>query len=279
MIRAIPFVDVANPLRVGRHPRSRTRAGANAWRSVALGTIVPLSLLALWSAAVALHAMRPQILPSPLAVWAAAADLFRSGDLAAALEVSLGRVALGLAIGSAFGLAAGALLGRSHTLDAYFGPTLRAICQIPTIAWLPVFMLIFGIGEELKIAIIAKAAFLPMLLNTFAGARNASARYHEVASVLEFGPLQRLRFVTIPSALPMIVSGLRLALSNAWHVLIVVEMLASASGIGHVMAWSRTLFQLDVVFVTVVAIGVTGWLMDAAMRAAERRLSPWSVRA
>ncbi len=75
----------------------------------------------------------------------------------------------------------------------------------------------------------------------------------------------------------MIVSGLRLALSNAWHVLIVVEMLASASGIGHVMAWSRTLFQLDVVFVTVVAIGITGWLMDTAMRAAERRLSPWSA--
>jgi sulfonate transport system permease protein len=180
---------------------------------------------------------------------------------------------------SAFGLAAGAALGRSQTLDTYFGPTLRAICQIPTIAWLPVFMLIFGIGEELKIAIIAKAAFLPMLLNTFAGVRTASARYHEVANVLEFGPLERLRLVTIPSALPMIVSGFRLALSNAWHVIIVVEMLASASGIGHVMAWSRTLFQLDVVFVTVVAIGTTGWLMDAAMRAAERRLSPWSVPA
>jgi sulfonate transport system permease protein len=223
--------------------------------------------------------MRPQILPSPLAVWAAAVDMLRSGDLAAALEVSLGRVALGLATGGVFGLFAGAALGRSRILDAYFGPTLRAICQIPTIAWLPVFMLIFGIGEELKIAIIAKAAFLPMLVNTFAGVRNASARYHEVANVLEFGPLQRLRLVTVPSALPMIVSGLRLALSNAWHVLIVVEMLASASGIGHVMAWSRTLFQLDVVFVTVVAIGATGWLMDAAMRAAERRLSPWSAPA
>ena len=240
---------------------------------------MPLAVLAVWSLAVTLHAMRSQILPSPLAVWSAAADLLRSGDLASALGVSLGRVALGLAVGCTLGLVAGAALGRSRTLDGYFGPTLRAICQIPTIAWLPVFMLIFGIGEELKIAIIAKAAFLPMLLNTFAGVRTASVRYHEVANVLEFSPLQRLRFVTIPSALPMIVSGLRLGLTNAWHVLIVVEMLASASGIGHLMAWSRTLFQLDVVFVTVVAIGATGWLMDAAMRAAERRLSPWSVPA
>jgi len=279
MIRAIPFVGIANPSGLQRRARSRSQAGSIVWRGVALGAIVPLAVLATWSLAVALHAMRPQILPGPLAVQAAATDLLRSGDLVTALEVSLGRILIGLAIGSVLGLVAGAVLGRSRTLDAYFGPTLRTICQIPTIAWLPVFMLIFGIGEELKVAIIAKAAFLPMLLNTFAGVRSASGRYHEVASALEFGPLQRLRFVTIPSALPMIVLGLRLALSNAWHVLIVVEMLASPAGIGHLMAWSRTLFQLDVVFVTIVAIGATGWLMDAAMRAAERRLSPWSLPA
>ncbi len=174
MIRAIPFVDIANPPGIGRPARARTQAAPAIWRKIALGAILPLAVLAVWSSAVALHAMRPQILPGPLAVWAAGVDLVRSGDLAAALEVSLGRVALGLAIGSAFGLVAGAALGRSRTLDAYFGPALRAICQIPTIAWLPVFMLIFGIGEELKIAIIAKAAFLPILLNTFAGVRTAS---------------------------------------------------------------------------------------------------------
>lgn len=279
MIRAIPFADVAGAARLGRYARPASHHRAVRARAIALGAIVPIAVLAIWSTAVALHAMRPQILPGPAAVAAAAVDLLRSGDLVAALGVSLGRVALGLAIGSTFGLVFGTMLGGSRTLDAYLGPTLRAIGQIPTIAWLPVFMLLFGIGEELKIAIIAKAAFLPMLLNTFAGVRTASVRYHEIADVLEFGPLQRVRFVTIPSALPMIVSGLRLALSNAWHVVIVVEMLASASGIGHMMAWSRTLFQLDVVLVTVVAIGTTGWLMDMAMRAAERHLSPWNVPA
>jgi sulfonate transport system permease protein len=140
-------------------------------------------------------------------------------------------------------------------------------------------MLIFGIGEELKLAIIAKATFLPLLLNSFAGMRTAPQRFHEVADVLELDAWQRLRLVTIPAALPLIIAGLRLALSNAWHVLIVVEMLASAAGIGHLMAWSRTLFQLDVVFVTIAVIGVTGWSMDAAMRWIERQLTPWSVEA
>jgi sulfonate transport system permease protein len=280
MMRAVPFIhalvspDAERQNVAGTHGRTVRRLQA-----ITLGAVIPLGVLGLWSLAVALHLMRPQILPGPIDVWQTGIDLVRGGDLFAALAVSLKRVVLGLLIGGTLGLIAGTAMGRSRTVDAYLGPTLRTLCQIPTIAWLPVFMLIFGIGEELKLAIIAKATFLPIMLNSFAGMRTAPARFHEVADVLELNPSQRLRLVTIPAALPLLVAGLRLALSNAWHVLIVVEMLASAAGIGHLMAWSRTLFQLDVVFVTIVVIGATGWLMDAAMRWVERRFSPWSVTA
>jgi sulfonate transport system permease protein len=277
MIRTAPFIrTAAPPAAVAPRAGSRGRA-AQRIQSIAIGLVVPLAVLIVWSIAVRLHLMRPQILPSPLTVWATGIDLLRGGDLFAALTVSLGRVLAGLLIGGSLGLVLGTAMGRSRTLDAYIGPTIRTICQIPTIAWLPVFMLILGIGEELKLAVIAKAAFLPILLNSFAGMRTAPARFHEVADVLELSAWQRLRLVTIPAALPLIAAGLRLALSNAWHVLIVVEMLASAAGIGHMMAWSRTLFQLDVVFVTIAVIGVTGWLMDAGMLWLERRLMPWSA--
>jgi sulfonate transport system permease protein len=277
MIRTAPFIrTAAAPATAAPHTASRGRV-AQRVRSIAIGLVIPLAVLIVWSIAVQLHLMRPQILPSPLTVWATGLDLLRGGDLFAALTVSLGRVLAGLLIGGSLGLVLGTAMGRSRALDAYLGPTIRTICQIPTIAWLPVFMLIFGIGEELKLAVIAKAAFLPILLNSFAGMRTAPARFHEVADVLELSAWQRLRLVTIPAALPLIAAGLRLALSNAWHVLIVVEMLASAAGIGHMMAWSRTLFQLDVVFVTIAVIGVTGWLMDVGMLWLERRLMPWSA--
>ena len=280
MIRSVPFIHaLISPGIVAQRVPAPQHRIFRRFQSIAIGAVIPLGVLALWSLAVALHLMRPQILPSPIAVWQAGIDLLRGGDLLAALAVSLQRVVLGLLIGGSLGMIAGIAMGRSRTLDAYFGPILRAICQIPTIAWLPVFMLIFGIGEELKLAIIAKATFLPLLLNSFAGMRTAPQRFHEVADVLELDAWQRLRLVTIPAALPLIIAGLRLALSNAWHVLIVVEMLASAAGIGHLMAWSRTLFQLDVVFVTIAVIGVTGWSMDAAMRWIERQLTPWSVEA
>jgi sulfonate transport system permease protein len=279
MIRTAPFIQtVPAPAAVARRTRAPGRL-RDRLQSIAAGLLIPLAVLIVWSIAVQLHLMRPQILPAPLTVLQTGIDLLRGGDLFAALTVSLQRVVLGLLIGGSLGLVLGTAMGRSRTLDAYLGPTIRTICQIPTIAWLPVFMLIFGIGEELKLAVIAKATFLPMLLNSFAGVRAAPARFHEVADVLELNPWQRLRLVTIPAALPLIAAGLRLALSNAWHVLIVVEMLASAAGIGHMMAWSRTLFQLDVVFVTIAVIGFVGWVMDAGMLWIERRLMPWSAEA
>lgn len=279
MIRALPFINaVMAPSLERRRNGARLRA-VRRITSIAAGAVIPLAALGVWSLAVALHLMRPQILPSPVTVWQTGIALLSGGDLFAALAISLNRVVLGLLIGGSLGLIVGTAMGRSPALDASLGPTVRTICQIPTIAWLPVFMLVFGIGEDLKLAIIAKATFFPLLLNSFAGARAAPTRFHEVADVLELNGWQRLRLVTIPAALPLLVAGLRLALSNAWHVLIVVEMLASAAGIGHLMAWSRTLFQLDVVFVTIVVIGATGWLMDAGMRWIERRLMPWSLTA
>jgi len=277
MMRAIPFGEATlAPPATGR----RTRASHGRLRatltSVALGVVLPLFVLAVWSIAVRLHLMRPQILPSPITVWQTGVDLLTGGDLFAALAVSLQRVVLGLLLGGTLGVVAGVAMGRSRAVDAYLGTTLRTVCQIPTIAWLPFFMLVFGIGEELKLAVIAKASFLPLMLNSYAAMRATPPRYLEVADVLELSAWQRLRLISIPAALPLFAAGVRLGLSNAWHVLIVVEMIASAAGIGHLMAWSRTLFQLDVVFVTIVAIGVTGGLMDALMRALERRITPWS---
>jgi sulfonate transport system permease protein len=245
-------------------------------RAIALGLLLPATIVLIWSIAVRLQIMRPQILPSPAAVVGTARDLLVSGDLFASLGISLQRVIFGLAAGSLFGIVIGIVTGHSRTIDAYFGPAIRGVCQIPTIAWLPFFMIVFGIGEGLKVALIAKASFLPLFVNTSAAMRAAPERFREVADVLELNRWQRLRLVVLPAALPLVANGLRMGLSNAWHVLIVVEMVAAAAGIGHLMAWSRTLFQLDAVFVTIVVIGVTGWAMDGMMRWIESRLSPWA---
>jgi sulfonate transport system permease protein len=252
-----------------------------AWRragTAGTAVVLPLVLLGLWSAASRYELMSPQILPAPSIVWATARDLVASGQLQSELLVSMTRVAAGLLIGGTLGLAVGVATGLSRTAEAYLSPTVRAVLLVPSLGWLPFFMLLFGIGEALKIVMIAKACFLPMLVNNFDAVRNMPPRHREVARMLELGRLDTLRFVVLPAILPSFLNGLRLALSKGWQVMVLVEMIASAAGIGYLMTWGRKSFQLDVVLVTMVAIGIIGWLLDRMMLIVQGRTTGWSLQ-
>jgi sulfonate transport system permease protein len=240
--------------------------------------LLPIAVLAAWSLAARYELVAAQILPAPAIVWATAIDLVSSGQLQSELLVSIARVAVGLLIGGIVGLAVGLGMGLSPTAEVYLAPTVRAIWLVPSLGWLPFFMLLFGIGEELKIVLIAKACFLPMMVNSFDGIRNIPPKHHEVARMLGLGRLDKLRFVVLPAILPSVLNGFRLALSKGWQVLVLVEMIASAAGIGYLMTWGRKSFQLDVVLVTIVVIGATGWLLDRAALAVQQRVASWFCR-
>jgi sulfonate transport system permease protein len=247
-------------------------------RRILTALLLPCILLAAWSLAARYELVAPQILPGPTIVWATAIDLLASGQLQSELLVSLIRLAAGLLIGGVAGLAAGIGMGLSRTTEAYLAPTLRAIWLVPALGWLPFLMLVFGIGEELKIVLIAKACFLPMMVNSFDGVRTMPRKHQEVARMLNLGRLDTLRFVVVPAILPSVLTGFRLALSKGWQVLVLVEMIASAAGIGYLMTWGRKSFQLDVVLVTMLIIGITGWLLDRIALVVQQRATPWSYR-
>lgn len=244
----------------------------------ALALVLPFAIGALWWLAARYELVASQILPAPDVVYATALDLIRSGQLQSELSVSLLRLAAGLVIGGTAGLAIGIIMGLSRTAEAYLSPTIRAVWLVPSLGWLPFFMLLFGIGEALKIVLIAKASFLPLLVNSFDGVRNVSPRHREVARMFGLGPFDTLRFVIWPSVLPHVLTGFRLSLSKGWQVLILVEIIASAAGIGYLMTWGRKSFQLDIVIVTMVLIGVIGWLLDRAALAVQRRTTAWATR-
>jgi sulfonate transport system permease protein len=240
--------------------------------------VLPLLILAAWSLAARYELVAPQILPAPSIVWATAVDLTMSGQLQSELSVSLARLAAGLVIGGTAGFAIGILMGLSRQAEAYLGPTVRAVWLVPSLGWLPFFMLVFGIGEALKIVLIAKACFLPMMVSSFDGVRNVSPKHREVARTLELGFFDTFRFVVFPSVLPHVLTGFRLSLSKGWQVLILVEMIASAAGIGYLMTWGRKSFQLDIVLVTMVLIGTVGWLLDRIALVTQTRVTAWASR-
>jgi sulfonate transport system permease protein len=253
----------------------RRRLTGEKFVQAALPWLLPLSLLLLWQVATSAGWLAPQILPSPATVGATFVDLVTGGDILEGLAISLHRIVVGFVIGAATGLAAGIALGRSAKVEQYFGPSLRAIAQVPSLGWLPFLMLIFGLGETLNYVIIAKACFVPIAINTSAGIRNLPVSHLEMARALRLRRSTMMWRVVIPGALPSVFSGVRLALSHAWIAMVVVEMLADTAGIGYLMTWGRTLFQIDVVIVGMILIGVIGYLMDRGLRSIERRLQRW----
>jgi sulfonate transport system permease protein len=261
-------------LRTRRHraplqfPKVKLRRAASL-----LGLVVPLALLTAWYVTTAAHWVPEQILPAPITVLEAFTALVRSGDLQNNLWVSLSRVAYGFGAGTLAGVLFGAGLGFSDSFSRLVRPTFLVIAQIPILAWLPFFMLLLGIGEALKVVLVAKAVFTPMTLATATGIRGVPSRYLELARVLHFTKWRTLTRVVLPAALPQLFSGFRYGLTHAWLALVAVELLASYEGIGYLMVYSRQLFQLDVMVAIMLVIGAVGLLFDRLLALGEAWLS------
>lgn len=236
--------------------------------------IVPLTLLLLWHTSTQQGWMPPQILPAPSVVLHTAVELWQ-GDLFTQLQTSLYRLMAGLLIGLLAGTLLGASMGISARVETLLHPTVYTLAQIPTLGWIPLFMVLFGIDDGLKLAVIIKAVIVPMALHTQTGVRNVPDALLEAARVLQLSWRQRLMRLTIPAAFPVWLTGLRLALSQAWVSLIVVELLASSQGIGYLLVWGRQLFQLDIVFVCIAVIGLAGLFMEWTINQLEQRLVYW----
>ena len=251
-------------------------APAPAWVRQAAWTaapwLLPLALLTLWQTGASQGWISPQVLPPPAFVWDTLRDLATSGDLWLNTRASLQRVLVGFALGSLLGLLLGTAMGLSRRLEAYVLPTFNALVQIPVLAWLPFVLLIVGIGEPLKYILIAKAALVPVTLNTLQGFRQASPALREVARVYGYSRRQEVLEVVVPLALPTLFTGLRLGFTRAWLSLVVVELGASSEGLGYLIVYGRQLFQLDLVMAAVIVVGAIGYAIDRLLDWAETRL-------
>ena len=268
------------------HPAPRPTQGRRGWTEYAqtlrwqiLPFIVPVLLFSLWLAGSSFGWIAPQILPAPHLVLETLLDLARSGDLWSNTWISLSRVLVGFAGGTALGLLLGSSLGMSRTLESYVLPSFNALVQIPVLGWLPFLLLLVGIGEPLKYLLIGQAALVPVTLSTLQGFRQAPAAYYEVADVFRYSRWQLITEVVFPAALPTIATGVRLAFTKAWLALVVVELVASSQGLGYLIVYGRQLFQLDLVMAAVIVVGAIGYVIDRLLNALEARLTRGARRA
>ena len=200
-----------------------------------------------------------------------------SGQIFQDVLISLSRVMQGYGIGLILGVFMGTLMGISGSTNKFFSGTFDAIRQIPPLAWIPLVILWFGIGETSKVILIAKASFFPILLNTISGIKSTPKAYIEVAKLYNKNSWKIFRQIYLPYALPNIFVGLRLGLSSAWMTVIAAELIASTSGIGYRINDARNLLQSDVVITGIIVVGLLGVIMDRILDRILRELTPWNT--
>jgi NitT/TauT family transport system permease protein len=255
------------------------------WRRLkptALALVVPLMLLAFWQ--VATTQRWTLLIPTPGQVAVYMVDFARGGiyddaysaTLVTHLLASMSRVYGGFALAAALALPLGLMIGRMPTARMLFDPFLQLMRPIPVTAWLPLSMILFGLGAKSAFALVCLGAFYPILLNTVFGVRSVDPKLFEAASMLGCKGNAQFFKVVLPAATPSIFTGLRLGLGLAWFVIVVGEMTGVPQGLGAVIMDARTLSRTDLVICGMIVIGVAGFLSDRVVVAIGNRLLRWS---
>ncbi|TQI77665.1 taurine transport system permease protein [Serratia fonticola] len=249
-------------------------------RSLKLSAATLLVLLAVWWAVTALQLISPLFLPAPQQVLhqlvvIASPQGFMDATLWQHLAASLGRILLALLAAVVIGVPVGIAMGLSETVRGILDPLIEIYRPVPPLAYLPLMVIWFGIGETSKILLIYLAIFAPVTLSTVAGVRNVAQVRMRAAQALGANRWQLLRFVVLPSALPEILTGIRIGLGVGWSTLVAAELIAATRGLGFMVQSAGEFLATDVVIAGISVIAIIAFGLELGLRALQRRLTPW----
>jgi ABC-type nitrate/sulfonate/bicarbonate transport system permease component len=272
MTAAVENWAVAEPVAASRNRERRTAA--------LLRATSILLFFAIWYAAAILNAkvfkvFNPLLLPAPHTVLFAGIEMVRTGELQRDILASLSRVVQGFVLAGIVGVAVGTAVGRSRRLEYLVEPTVELLRPIPPLAFLPMMVLWFGIGETSKIAFIAYAAFFPIFTTTLEGIKYVDPVLIRAASSLGASERDIFRYVVLPAALPNIITGLRIGFGLSFFVIVAAEFIAADSGLGFLINDARTFFLVANMLLGAAVIGAIGFTFNILLRRLEARLLRW----
>lgn len=240
-----------------------------------IGLILPVSLLLIWELLSRISVFSPNLLPAPSAIILTLSHLVTTGELLGHISVTLYRVIVGFLLGGLVATFLGALTGYSRFAYALLDPLLQALRNIPSLAWVPLFILWLGIYEPSKISLIAVGVFFPVYLNLMTGIQQVDRKLVEVGKVYRFNQLQLIWRVFLPATLPAYMVGLRSGLGLGWMFVVAAEIMGASRGLGFLLVDGQTTGRPDLIMASILLFAVLGKLTDALLAAIGKRVLYW----
>jgi sulfonate transport system permease protein len=243
----------------------RSPLWSRTWVRIAGGFVVPLVILAVWQFVTATGIVPPYRLPGPWSVVEAGIELIERGQLWLHIAISVQRVFIGFLFGSVIALAFAAVVGLSRAGAVLLAPMLVAIRAVPSLAWVPLLILWFQVGEESKIILIAIGAFFPVYTTVADALRHVDPQLVEAGRTFGLRGWSLFRTVQLPAVVPSVVSGLRLGLAQAWLFLVAAELIAASMGLGWMLSDSQTSGRVDRILLSIVLLALLGTITNAIL--------------
>jgi ABC-type nitrate/sulfonate/bicarbonate transport system permease component len=242
--------------------------------SIAVGVVLVL----LWQIIADMKILSPAFFPGPDRTWKAFTRAAASGDLAPRVYATVWRMLIGWALASILGVLLGSLIGSSPRLRRLLGPMLEFLRPLPASATIPIFIVLLGLSNAMVLTVVAFGALWPMLLGTIHGFEAVEPQLYEVARVLHLSKAAVILKIALPSALPDILSGLRLSLTVALILTVVCEMLVGVDGLGSWTLISARAFRSPELYAGVFLLGIIGYLGASILTMVSSRLLAWKAR-
>src|SRR5467141_2893795 len=255
--------------------QAASKAGSARVLRPALGLLLPVALAVLWEIAVRMGLSNGRLVPPPSVIWNTFTDLTATGELAQHAFATLWRVAWGFVFGVAAGTIFGAITGYSALTHRLVDPTLQALRSIPSIAWVPLFILWFGICEASKIVLIAVGVFFPVYLGVMAAILSVDRKIVEVGRVFRLSGFAMVRRILLPAVLPTYVWSLRAGLGLGWMFVIAAEFMGASEGLGYLLIDGQQLGKPAEIVAAILAFAVLGKATDWMLAAAAAPFLRW----
>jgi sulfonate transport system permease protein len=244
-------------------------------KHIAIGSIIPIILLIVWEVLSRFAVLPTHLLPAPTIIVQKIYSMIQDGSLWGHMGITLYRVFVGFLLGSIVAVIFGSIVGFFKFAEQLLDPLLQAFRSIPSLAWVPLFILWLSIGETSKITLIAVGVFFPVYLNIVSGVKGVDRKLIEVGKIYGFSTYQLIKKIILPASLPSFLVGIRSGLGLGWMFVVAAELMGASQGLGFLLVFGQNMSSPDIIIASIILFALLGKVSDAVLKAIETKALHW----